>query len=530
MAEAAATSEPELAPLEPSLSLSSRHSVMHGSTPPPQPSQDTKPKRRPSPTVGSNSPELPPQLATSGLVLAAPPQAEMPSFSPPPGPFVPYYPAPPPYLIPGPNFIYDHQQIPQFEPVPPQPVADSSFRKDYPVMISFEPHGVLYHTPASLEHVSAVSNSYLVNKQLPDDPSSAKRPRRKTTSCMSPSPYCCLPKSRKHRVICFWVSITVLIILAIIIGVFFPRYPQIKIYAIDLSKLSSTNTAYSFTYLNSSDSLNGLRLQMNLTMYIGTYNPNVYDLDVDSIALTANLVANTSVLDNELETIPLTSFSTLVNLVGIVTPTIPNYSPSNSCQIGTGSYGAITFLSKSWTNYTMTFLLDYSPDQQVGFLKDRMVEEIASACGITDRQNSTRPMHVDYSASAPLHGTALVPVQSGSVSIVCPFSRDAIYAVLQKVEAGESVQAAIGQVFGSGGSGDASAGTVVTAPTAATTTTTTTSASADATAATSQAVADLVATDSNDSATTDAAAATFLTTSVTGINLNIFSTSKKSTK
>ncbi|KAJ3023902.1 UNVERIFIED_CONTAM: hypothetical protein HDU68_008410 [Siphonaria sp. JEL0065] len=149
--------------------------------------------------------------------------------------------------------------------------------------------------------------------------------------------YCC-PKKRKHRLICCGVVIVVVIVLAVLLGLYIPRFPEIKVYNVNLQNLANLDTPYSFTYKDPANpNLNEMILKMNLSMDVGTYNSNLYGLAVDEINLVANLMVNISNVYNPLRTSTLMSFGSLVKVVGKpqTTPD-PSYYPSNTSQIGTG--------------------------------------------------------------------------------------------------------------------------------------------------------------------------------------------------
>ncbi|KAJ3077057.1 hypothetical protein HDU98_009458 [Podochytrium sp. JEL0797] len=349
-------------------------------------------------------------------------------FPPPQQPpvFIPQYAAPPPL---HPTF---------YEPPPQQFIASST---TVPI-----PEGNIY-TRLEDHAVSQGRDSpraIAFEKSLPDRPR-AKKP------FMDRYVFCCGPKKNKHRMICCGVILTVLIIVAVLLGLYIPRYPSIKVYAINLANLNITNTPYLFTDVGGN--LNNLNLQMNLSMQVGTYNPNRYDLNVDRIDLTALMMANTTVLNNPLLTNSLTSFGELVKIVGPVN-TVAGYTPSFAQKIGTATYGSILFPAQQWTNYTMIFQLNYTPDPNVGLLKDPTIMEMASACGITSRGGAMRTMRIQYSAASSigaLKSLGFTPTLDGDLGISCPFTTDQIEAVIHKVQGGQSAFEAIQDVFGSGG-------------------------------------------------------------------------------
>ncbi|KAJ3028510.1 UNVERIFIED_CONTAM: hypothetical protein HDU68_001506 [Siphonaria sp. JEL0065] len=289
----------------------------------------------------------------------------------------------------------------------------------------------------------------------------------------------CFPclKTKKHWLICITVSLLVVVTVGVLAFFYIPRFPDIKVYSLDLSNVGTTNTAYSFTFTDPANrNLNQIRLQMNLTMHVGTFNPNLYDLKVDAITVVARLLVNTSIVYDALKTNALSSFGGLVSLVasttgGNVTKFDPAYSGKNDSVIGTASTAQgqhLLFPPKEWTNYVLLFLLDYTPDPQLGLLHDPTILEIASACGITSRSagNSTarsRLMKVRYTATSTIPALQAIgysPLLSNDMWIGCPFGEDQISSVIERVQGGEDVFDAIQQVFGgsslSGSSSEAS--------------------------------------------------------------------------
>ncbi|KAJ3289837.1 hypothetical protein HDU79_003726 [Rhizoclosmatium sp. JEL0117] len=187
-------------------------------------------------------------------------------------------------------------------------------------------------------------------------------------------------------------------------------------------------------------------------MDLGTYNPNRYGLNVDAIDLVAKLFVNQTNIYSTLRTNQLTSFASLVDVVGQPKTSVPpGYYPSNSSQIGTATYGSIYFPAKSWVNYTMIFQFSYTPDP-VGLLKDPTILELADSCGVTTRYKPVgRAMRVHYDAAstiAILKPLGYAPTVSGNIYINCPFSQDQIHAVIEKVQSGMSAFQAIQNVFG----------------------------------------------------------------------------------
>ncbi|KAJ3007867.1 UNVERIFIED_CONTAM: hypothetical protein HDU68_003310, partial [Siphonaria sp. JEL0065] len=244
-------------------------------------------------------------------------------------------------------------------------------------------------------------------------------------------------------------------------------YPQIKVYGIDLSNIGSTNSPYSFSYKDPDNpDLNQMNFQMNLTMTLGTFNPNPYDFNVEQIDLIARMMVNkTFVFDPKL-TVPLTSFQEMVNLIGPPPSPTPGYYGANDSVVGTSHYGSIVFPSKSTVNYTMLFLLNYTPDPKVGLLRDPTILEIANVCGITSRGGNQRPMVIHYAATSVISSLKSIgfnPVLENDIRINCPFSQAQITAVIRSVQNGASIMDALKTVFG-GGAGSVAPPPIIQVP------------------------------------------------------------------
>ncbi|KAJ3066323.1 hypothetical protein HDU98_010383 [Podochytrium sp. JEL0797] len=226
---------------------------------------------------------------------------------------------------------------------------------------------------------------------------------------------------------------------AIVIGallfVYIPRQPQYSIYSIYLSDLEASSSPFSFTFDNASDtSLNELRFRMNLSFSLGAYNPNPYELNINKLSLMGQLIVDTSVVNNSTQTTPLASFASLVQLVGPTSHT-PNYYGQNATLIGKSTATNLVFPGFSTSNYTVYFLFEYTPDPAIGLLQDPIVNEIASACGITDRQNQTRKMTIQYTAASSFQGLpSFTPSWTDNLYLACPFSYAQMQQVYNRVE------------------------------------------------------------------------------------------------
>ncbi|KAI9343602.1 hypothetical protein BDR26DRAFT_858394 [Obelidium mucronatum] len=265
---------------------------------------------------------------------------------------------------------------------------------------------------------------------------------------------CCCPKRPLYRIICGSVVLAVLIVIGVLAGIYFPRFPDTQVYDIDLTNLAGRSSAFHFSYLNDTEDLNKLVIQLNLTMHVGTYNPNLYGLTVDQIDLVARLLVNTTYTADPLRTTSLMSYGSLVKVVGKppVNPNPGTYFGKNDSIIGTAkTTESIFFPSKTLVNYTLNFELYYTPDPQLGLLLDPTVLELADGCGITSRYKPPgRPMRVHYKATSTissLKALNFAPSLESSLLIRCPFDQSQIDAVISYVSQGLSVSDALKVVF-----------------------------------------------------------------------------------
>ncbi|KAJ3229964.1 hypothetical protein HDU78_008713 [Chytriomyces hyalinus] len=267
---------------------------------------------------------------------------------------------------------------------------------------------------------------------------------------------CCIPQSKKGKIICGVVVSVVVIFLAVVLYFFIPRYPEIRVNAINLKNFDTG--AFTFSTPGDNGNLNEMTFSLSLVMDVSTYNPNMYSLTVDRIDLTAQMMANTTYLTNPLKVSPLSkSFAKLTSLVAEHgSPPKANekpsgYTPSSTAAIGTGLVQGIKFPSKTWVNYTMVFNLNYTPDPYVGLLNDPTVQEIADACGITSRYHPPgRPMKIHYEAATTislLKPLGYVPGVSNDIMIACPIQVDQIDRIVSAVDAGNDPMTALKSVL-----------------------------------------------------------------------------------
>ncbi|KAJ3077053.1 hypothetical protein HDU98_009454 [Podochytrium sp. JEL0797] len=262
---------------------------------------------------------------------------------------------------------------------------------------------------------------------------------------------CCCPKNKKHRMICGGVILLILIALAIPAYFYWPRFPEIKVNSINLSNIDKG--AFNFTTPGNNGNLNEMSISLSLQMFVSTYNPNRYGLNVDSIDLVAQMMVNTSYVYSPLKVQPLGSFASLGAVVSqsgpipLASSKPPGYKPSNTSQIGTSKVDGLYFPAMAWVNYTMVFNLLYTPDKYVGLMNDPTVMEIADCCGITSRyQPAGRPMKIHYDAESTismLKPLGYAPSVSNDIMINCPIEPCQINQVVAAVQNGQDAFAAL---------------------------------------------------------------------------------------
>ncbi|KAI9343604.1 hypothetical protein BDR26DRAFT_858398 [Obelidium mucronatum] len=268
---------------------------------------------------------------------------------------------------------------------------------------------------------------------------------------------CCCPKNKKHRIICTVVILVILIAIAVPAALFWPRFPEIKVNSINLGNIDKG--AFSFSTPNDNGNLNEMTIMLSLDMYVSTYNPNAYGLQVDSIDLIAKMMSNKTYLADAHKVQPLGSFGSLAAVVNqkgaipLASKKPSGYQPSYTANIGTANISNIYFPPKSWVNYTMTFNLNYTPDPYVGILSDPTVAEIADACGITSRYvPAGRPMKIHYDAQSTisvLKPLGYAPSISNDIYINCPIKQCQFSAIVGAVQGGADAFAALQNVLSS---------------------------------------------------------------------------------
>ncbi|KAJ3314801.1 hypothetical protein HDU76_002331 [Blyttiomyces sp. JEL0837] len=257
---------------------------------------------------------------------------------------------------------------------------------------------------------------------------------------------CCVPNTKMARFVCCGVTLAIFAILFAVGWLFWPRFPEIHVVSLDLEG----DHPYSFYTDPGSANLNTLTLELRLIMNISAYNPNLYDLSVDTLNLNAWLYCNMS--DIAVHDKPA-SYQPLVKLIGPapVNPD-PYYKPSTEPKIGSGNRTNLFFPSKKNSTFQMEFLFKYHPDTEVGLILDPALAEVFRACGVI---GTRRPTRIDYLATSSvnrLQAIGYAPTVQNYVLINCPATDRQIQELANPPEGLTGVQILEG-VFGNGSGG-----------------------------------------------------------------------------
>jgi hypothetical protein len=103
-----------------------------------------------------------------------------------------------------------------------------------------------------------------------------------------------------------------------------------------------------------------------------------------------------------------------------------NYTPSYSPLIGMGNATDLDFPARTTANFSLIFILAYSPDPMVGLLRDPAFAEFLNVCGITSRRRFAKINYDAISTVGRIYLFGYKPKLSSSVSIGCPATADQI--------------------------------------------------------------------------------------------------------
>ncbi|KAJ3214158.1 hypothetical protein HDU67_002018 [Dinochytrium kinnereticum] len=224
------------------------------------------------------------------------------------------------------------------------------------------------------------------------------------------------------------------------------RFPQVNVLEIRTSDLNLSAFEFSLPK-EAGGNFNRVSIKMNLKMNISCFNENLYDLNVDSISLNANIEVNATALRSAQDPRQLK----LEQFIG--PPPVgrdPNYKPSLSRPIGTGSRKAIVFPSKQNKTFEMEFAIQYTPDPQLGLVEDPTFAELMNVCGVTGRERSARISYTAQTTVSFLKSFGYKPEISNSILIKCPLDKGTLNDIFSTAQTQPNLTAAeiVEKVFG----------------------------------------------------------------------------------
>ncbi|KAJ3270758.1 hypothetical protein HDV01_007450 [Terramyces sp. JEL0728] len=237
--------------------------------------------------------------------------------------------------------------------------------------------------------------------------------------------YGCIPVNKKSRNICVSVVLVLGVLISVIGFLFFPRMPQIKVLNID----PKSNTSFTVTPYDSNSPTFNFNFTLDMVMNISVLNTNKYHFKLESIDMTAYVMANASQINADGTLITETVFNKLI-------PTgqrVKVDSSNNKVKVGYGKKnGPLTFPAGKNVTFTMDFKATYTaPTNIVDALNDPLMNEILQLCYL---QDPTRHTTIHYETSndiSMLKYIGVTPNTSGDLSINCPFQGDQLAGFLK---------------------------------------------------------------------------------------------------
>jgi hypothetical protein len=162
------------------------------------------------------------------------------------------------------QMLYDQQyHMEEHQQPPPLPPREPRYPEQQSANIQ----------PIISKKKSIKQNHATIGDDFSDDNRSNQR-------CM----YLCIPVKRRSRYVCFGITAVILIALAIVIAIFYPRLPTMNVLSIN----PAGNNSYQLTNFDIANP-NNFKFTMNMVMVISVINTNMYYLKVDGIDLAVRI-------------------------------------------------------------------------------------------------------------------------------------------------------------------------------------------------------------------------------------------------
>ena len=239
--------------------------------------------------------------------------------------------------------------------------------------------------------------------------------------------YGCIPVNKRKRTICMSVTGAFLLIFGIVMFLYFPRMPDFEVLDIKVPPGNS----FTLTPVNLASEDLDFKFTLQMNMNISVINSNRYQMTIQSLKVSAFIMANISELNSQTP-------SSAERLFGKVVANRLKVDESNNKQlIGRGSRNTpLVFLPGKPFLFSMDFLVAYSPNKKFGnAVNDPALNEIIQLCVEAPlRPDFNRTSTIRYEAEAEISGLPFKPLLSGELKINCPFQGSARQKLLAAIK------------------------------------------------------------------------------------------------
>ena len=228
--------------------------------------------------------------------------------------------------------------------------------------------------------------------------------------------YGCIPINKRSRITCLSVLFGILVILGVLIGLFFPRFPEMKVNEINIAPARSNGELpYSISKIDKRKSIIDFSFSLNMIMSVTVTNRNFYRLKMDDISIAAFMVSNATMINSAIPA----PFEGILSTTG--SNRVPVTQSNFRNKIGSGSHGAITFPPDQPVTFTIPFNVKYSTNPSVTALYDPVINELIQLCISPSTDNRTTT--IEYSAMNTIKAVSWFgykPTLSDKLKINCP--------------------------------------------------------------------------------------------------------------
>jgi hypothetical protein len=248
--------------------------------------------------------------------------------------------------------------------------------------------------------------------------------------------YGCVPVNKRSHYWCMGSTTIIFLIIGIIGFLFYPRMPEMRIQSITVAPGNS----FSLTPVDLTKEDIDFKFEMGMIMNISVKNNNLYQLRIESIDLSAFVMANATLLNRAIPFPAETLFSRILENRVRITEQNQKY------QIGTGGRKVpIVFPSGREVLFQMLLFISYTPNKQFKTVNDPTLNEIIQLCIAPPvlPQGQNRTTQIRYEAQSDIAALRWLPFRfttSGDVNINCPFqgaARDNFISALKGTQSNQ---------------------------------------------------------------------------------------------